>query len=163
MNGPLPIALVPVVRQIEDPKFGTLTLCRATVPVSWFGRYHFCPEEREVDVRIPVAGFSDGPSSSQRNWLQALETKWGLVTICVLKPLQAAVHHYLGGQSELRNLLDEFSLTAIFAPLDPASARPRYEFSFVSASDPELRLVAMFNGHLGSPSPVVRVRGDRDF
>ena len=146
--------------EVFDPKFGLLRLDRATVPLSWAGRYLFRPATAEIDVRVPANRRLDPPSAGHREFATMIEETFGLVLVCALRPLKAALRHYVPGPIPLRNALEEFSLSGMTLPVEPNANPARYEFHFRCGVDDTLTFTLMFVGP-PSKSPAVKARVDR--
>lgn len=146
--------------EVFDPKFGLLRLDRSTVPPSWVGRYRFRPASSDIEVRVPANKRFEPPNASHRDFATMLEETFGLVLVCALRPLKAALRHYIPGPIPLRNALEEFSLTGVTLPVEPNVNPARYEFHFRCGVDATLAFTLMFVGPL-SKSPAVKARVDR--
>ncbi len=146
--------------ELAHPRFGSLQLHRRAVPPYWECPYYFAPADREVALRLQTTSQLDGPTVDQCLFVDVLERRFGLAIVMLLPPIKRALQHYVR-TTVLRNMLDEFTLTAVTVPPDPCVPGLIYEFGYVCVSDPTLSFVAMFHGPLSWPPPKVQVRVDR--
>lgn len=155
----------PLATPLADPIFGTLYASASRAKPAWVGLRRNPAGaggrgfESEYLARFESDRHWAAPTNDQRIWLEETDRRIGLLWVCALPVLKGVLHHYLGSEP-MRSMLEEFALTEIFVPREPARSDARWEAEFTALSDPSLRWTVMFSGQI-KPGLTVRVRVDR--
>jgi len=125
------------VGDVHDAKFGALTFQRGLsgLPSYWEGRYVWRSDCSLVTLRIEAASDAERPSDEQRAFIDDLEARYPYFRAGALVLLKPAFSKYVGTQTRLKSMLEEFLLTGVTVPALPAQTVV-HEFLYRCSTDP---------------------------
>lgn len=123
--------------EFEDPKFGPLSFRRSasSLPSYWEGRYMWKSDCSLVTLRVVAPSGADHPSRAQREFVDDLERRYSYYRASALVLLKPAFAKYVGRQTRVKSLLEEFLLTGVTVP-SMIEKPVIHEFLYRCSTDP---------------------------
>lgn len=139
----------PEASTLDDPLFGKLAFQPVRPPhrAQWVGRVMRSSVSR-APVVVSLDAVGPRPTDAQRQFWLDFEKRSLFFTAAALVHLRPAFSHYVGKQSELRSLLEEFHVVAVRIPawVDAMDSDLPWTLSFGCITNPQLRFDVTFSG-----------------